>query len=194
MTNDYLEKQLSEAMGDAAPEGDARQDPEPQPEVKPEVAVAAPVRRKSTSKKTLATPPLVAGPAASEPVQVSYEELKLLAKIEALQELLREGVTLNKAVRADIVKAKIDAPPEERVPFTVNLPVQASNIRLDGLEYYHGHTYNIRASQLSTFRDIQQNAWRHDDQVRGYRTHPDGFVTAGMTINKDGQVQSRPIY
>ncbi len=147
----------------------------------------------STSKQTLRTPPVVAAKVISEPKPESFEEMKLRAKLEALQELLAEQMATKKAGKAIQAEAAEKAEPEELVEFTVNLPVQAQNIRLDGREYYHGHTYKIRESQIDTFRDIQSMAWKHDDQVRGYRPHAAGAITSGVHINRAGQVMTRPM-
>lgn len=184
MSNDDLEKSLNAAMGDLPPQEQPATDTTPPP-------VA---QEKPRSKASLRTPPVVAPKTISEPVPESFEEMKLRAKLEAYKELLAEQMAVKKEGKAIAQKLIDDAPPEELIEFTVNLPVQASNIRLDGREYYHGHTYKIRESQLTTFRDIQSQAWRHDDQVRGYRPHAAGVSTSGVTINRDGQAMSRPIY
>ena len=175
--NDDLDKHLADAMGAGTPEADK--------------GAERPAR---ASKQALRTPALVAEPVISEPVPETFEEMKLRAKLEALQELLAEQHKVTKAVKQDTVRAAMEAEPEEKVDFTVNLPVQATNIRVDGREYYHGHTYKIRKSQQDTFRDIQAMAWRHDDQVRGYRPHADGYRTNNVQVNAQGQAMSRPIY
>lgn len=167
MNNDDLDKQLSDAMG-------------------------APAEPTSTSKRTLKGP-MVADKVISEPVRESFEEMKLRAKLEVLQELLAEERSAKKAVKHDAVVAS-EREPEEEVEFTVNLPVQSDCLRIDGREYYHGHTYKVRKNQAISMRDNQFTAWKHDEQVQGKRMHPSGFVTSGMTVNPLGQVMSRPVY
>lgn len=175
MNNDDLNKSLANAMGDL-----------------PEQEQPA-----STSKRTLKGPMVEKKQAdatpISEPVRESFEEMKLRAKLEALQELLAEERAIKRTVKTEALKAE-EAEPEEKVKFTVNLPVQANNIRLDGREYYHGHTYDVPKRQAISMRDIQFMAWKHDEQVRGYRGHPDGVRTGGMAINADGQAISQRVY
>lgn len=175
MNNDDLDKKLGDAMGDIGPQ---EQPAEPPP---------------STSKRTLKGP-MVAAPVISEPVRESFEEMKLRAKLEVLEDLLREERAARRNVKLDTLKADETKEPEETVTFTVNLPVQATNLRVDGREYYHGHTYQIRQSQLASFLDMQFMAWKHDEQVRGYRPVAPGFSTGDMSINANGQAISRPIY
>lgn len=183
MSNDDLNKSLNEAMGNV-----------PEQELPPATSAdpAVNARAQSKAKANLRTPPLVAEK-VSEPVRESEAELRMRIKLEVLQELLAEQVKVKREGKAIHAAAVEEAEPEELVNFTVNLPVQATNIRIDGREYYHGHTYKIRVSQLDTFRDIQSLAWRHDDQVRGYRPHPGGARTNGVHINREGQVMTSPV-
>lgn len=188
MNNDDLEKSLNDAMGDI---------PEQEQPADAEKAVLAP---KSTSKRTLKGPMVLRDQHGdpveklSEPVPMSFEEMKLRAKLEVLEELLRDERAAKKVVAADTFKAKIEREPEELVAFRVNLPPQAKNIRIDGREYYHGHTYQIEKSQAISMRDAQFMAWKHDEQVQGRRAYDPGYSTSDMSINADGTAISRPIY
>ena len=177
MNNDDLDKQLSDAMGDSEPE-------------KTEPKVVEPA---STSKRTLKGA-MVAKAEVSEPKEMSREELKLTLKLEILQELLADQMATGKALKKADAKVAVDLPPEEEVMFRVNLPAQAQNLRINGNEYYHGHTYKVKKSMADGMRDVQFRAWQHDEQVRGYRPFADGYRTSDMSINSDGQAISRPIY
>lgn len=146
---------------------------------------------KSTAKQTLRTPPVVAEKVVSEAPRESEAEMYLRIKGEVLADLIREQKKGHNVLAE--VEAKEKAA-EEMVDFHVNLPVQAANIRIDGREYYHGHTYKIRVSQVSTFLDIQALAWRHDETVQGQRRHAAGARTGNMAINANGQAMSSPIY
>lgn len=160
--SDDLEKHLAGAMGDEAP---------------------AP---KSTPKKALNTPPIVAEPEPVRRAETPREtelEMKLRLKGEILAELIAQqtaGKDVLKEVKRDL---HVELPEEDMLDFTVNLPVQAANIRIDGREYHHGFTYKIRRSQLTTFREIQHRAWLHDMQVQGQRPHAAGMSTMGTPLS-----------
>jgi hypothetical protein len=139
---------------------------------------------KSTSKRTLKGP-MVAEPAVQPEPQLSLAEMRMQMKIEILEEMLREERALKKTVMTHAVTAQVD---EEKVNFTVNLPPQAADIRIDGRVYHHGMTYAVGARQAESMRDIQFLAWKHDEQVQGYRPHASGHRTSHMSINKDGNV------
>lgn len=180
MSND-IDKHLSAAMGD---DGDGK---------KAEVT--------STPKATLRTPPLVAAKApdvviAPEPT-LSYEMLKLMAKNDALQELLAEERALARIgkglAKKDAKAVDEDAEPEEMVNFRVHLPSQADKISIDSREYYHGFTYSVGKRQADSMRDIQAQSWRHDDQVRGFRPHSRGSSTGGIQIDGNGNQVTSPV-
>lgn len=177
--SEEIDKHLAAAMGE--PEGT------PTPGAPTDAAFEEPVQ--STSKRTLK------GAMVAKPVPPSMEEMRLQIKLELLKELLAEANAAKGKVStsAKAKEALEDAEPEETVQFKVWLPPQAANIRLDGFEYYHGFTYDIPIRQAKSMQDIQAQAWRHNEQVMGYRPHAAGVSTNGSHINGLGQQITNPI-
>lgn len=175
--SEELDKHLAAAMGEGTPTPGAPIDAafEPAPEVV------------STSKRTLK------GAMVAQPVPPSREELKLQLKLEILTEMLAEERKAKGKVSASAKAVDEDAEPEETVMFKVFLPPQAANIRVDGFEYYHGFTYDIPIRQAKSMQDIQAQAWRHNEQVMGYRPHAAGVQTSGSHINGAGQQVTNPV-
>lgn len=121
-----------------------------------ESAETAKTEVKSTSKQTLRGP-LTTKIEAKAVDGESVEEMKLRIRSEVLAELLAEQ------------KGKKDAPAKEYVDFRVDLPIQASSIRIDGREFFHGLTYKVDANQAKSMAEIQGRAWAHENEVRGAR-------------------------
>lgn len=142
-------------------------------------AINAQAKPASTSKQTLRAPPLVAEKTITEAPRESEAEMYLRVKGEVLADLIKQQKSGHDVLAEVTAKVKVA---EEMVDFHVNLPMQATNIRVDGREYYHGHTYKIRLSQKDSFNEIQALAWRHDETVQGHRQHPDGYRTRNNPI------------
>jgi len=181
MSNDDLDNAMGEAMGEMPADPGIPNTPI---DALPSETAPEPKKR-GRSKKELRTPPIVAPKVEDitpEP-QLSYEMLKMQAKIDALQELLIEQRELGTKVMKAEVKARVVEAETDKVDFRVNLPVQAADIKIDGRAYYHGHTYRVGRKQAITMQDIQFNAWKHDEQVQGQRAHAAGIRTKAITID-----------
>ncbi len=109
---------------------------------------------------------------------VLTEEEKDKIKKQALKELDDE----NKKLLADEYKNTIkkeakrkalmkDAKPGETadglVPIFIDLPKVAECIRLDGVAYYPGRTYNVLPSVREVILDIMHKGKEHEDEVSG---------------------------
>lgn len=141
----------------------------------------------STSKATLRGA-LVADKVHPKPAESQYELemrlrgeilLDLLAKQAAGKDALKDVRKIERPERPDI--------DEPNVSFKVSLPPQAQNIRLDGMEYYDGFTYDVPPLQAKSMLDIQAQSWKHYRQVRGDNAFADGFRTEGSPISARGQ-------
>lgn len=51
----------------------------------------------------------------------------------------------------------------------IDLPPHSSSIRIDGRQYFSGHSYSFREDQVASVMEIMGNAWRHENEVRGTR-------------------------
>jgi hypothetical protein len=78
--------------------------------------------------------------------------------------------------------------PAERKPdregysfLTVNLAPHASEIRIDGVIYFHGYTYEVKDAQLQTFYEIMHRTWQHERSTGGANIHAGGRVPFGST-------------
>lgn len=148
-------------------------------------AMASDTPKQGTSKATLRTPPLVAAKAEPEvavsaPPRETEVEMGLRLKGEILMDLLQQQASGKNALK-DVEKTARPQRPdidEPDVIFTVDLPPQANNIRLDGKEYYNGHRYPVPPLQAKSMLDIQARAWLHYRQVRGDKEYAAGFQTS----------------
>lgn len=151
----------------------------------------APKPAASTPKASLRTPPLVAekeAPITAKPRE-SEAEMELRLKGKILMDLIQAQATSKSALKDVEKKEKALRGDEDEEPmrFTVNLPPQAQNIRVDGMEYYHGHTYLIAPLQWKSMQDIMARSWLHYRQVRGDAEYAAGFKTGEQAISAAGQ-------
>jgi hypothetical protein len=97
-----------------------------------------------------------------------------IAKIEAeaKEAVYAERVRLAKEayLRDAVARERARTRPAERMwQYTVILPLQAEDIKIDGRMYVHGATYEVSQSEVQMLRHMVQKAWQHDREVSGRR-------------------------
>ena len=60
---------------------------------------------------------------------------------------------------------------EPQILTLIDLPGHASDIKLDGRPYYHGHQYTVPASVADTLLNVMDLAWRHEEATGGANTN-----------------------
>lgn len=56
-------------------------------------------------------------------------------------------------------------PEQEEVEFTLDLPIYAGHVMLNGVMYLNGGTYVVARARFDSIADIVAHAWRHDASI-----------------------------
>ena len=84
------------------------------------------------------------------------------AKIKAKQE-----AELLKKYEKEYERELTDDPNEEYRTVLIDLPGHAPDIRLDEQRFYHGRTYEVKASVYDYIMEQMQRCWAHEDEIGG---------------------------
>jgi|WetSurMetagenome_2_1015567.scaffolds.fasta_scaffold35358_4 hypothetical protein len=80
-------------------------------------------------------------------------------------------------------------PEQEEVEFTLELPIYAGHVMLNGVMYLHGGTYTVTRARFDSIADIVAHAWKHDASI----TEEEGRSRKSMgTSIKNGAVINPP--
>jgi hypothetical protein len=60
-----------------------------------------------------------------------------------------------------------DPAQDEEVKVLIDLPEFASYLSLNGLQFWHGHSYKQPRHVTNTLREMQQRAWNHQAEIDG---------------------------
>ena len=132
--------------------------------INPLAAPATPKKRKP--RMDLLTP---------EDMQRITEEAR--AKIEAEAKFEAEEAFL--AQEKERLRRETNPLPEEQTrPFTIDLPVSADRIVLDGRAYMHGHTYDVTKAVADVLNEQVQNLVRHEREVTSGNDYRNTFRKA----------------
>jgi hypothetical protein len=58
-------------------------------------------------------------------------------------------------------------PEEQYVQVSIDAPRFVPFYMLDGVQFYHGYTYEVRRSQAEVLLEQMQRSWNHQDQIDG---------------------------
>ena len=106
-------------------------------------------------------------------------ELEEEARLELLAEqtILAEKQFKDKAKKR--LKAEMQAAAgvkeEELVPITIDLAPHAQRILIDGVAYYHGHTYNFAPASVPTINEIMWRTWVHEEEISDRRNRSNAY-------------------
>lgn len=106
------------------------------------------------------------------------EEEKDKIRKQALKEIDEENKKriseeFKASIKAEVKKKALfkNAKPGESadglVSIHVDLPKVAECIRLDGVCYYPGHTYNVTPAVRDVIMEVMQRGFNHEDEVKG---------------------------
>jgi hypothetical protein len=120
---------------------------------------------------------------------------------KALRAKALEHVTKKRVEKAEdeyfqqaIHEAELVDKPEEQLEYILlDMAGHAPYIMLDGVQFFHGQTYEVTRSVANTMREIVARGWKHEDEIGGanrdlYRRPRN--TTMSM---KTGMVRSGPI-
>lgn len=110
---------------------------------------------------------------AASDVLTEEEKKNLLAKAKAQvfakKKKEAEDEFLDAAVEEELRR---DRPDEQFVDIMLDLPIFAAMIRLDNVLYFHGVNYSVPLSVAQTMLEIQDRAWRQENETRRGDTGP----------------------
>jgi hypothetical protein len=72
--------------------------------------------------------------------------------------------------RAEIEMAEGD---DEIVEIVIDLPRYAHRMTIDGMEYYHGLTYEVPQRKYRSMLDTMARSWEHNREIHGDRRQAD---------------------
>lgn len=58
-------------------------------------------------------------------------------------------------------------PADQIVPVTINAAPYVPNIMLDGVQYFHGYTYEVALKTAIVLYEQMQRSWNHQDEIDG---------------------------
>src|SRR4029077_9778703 len=58
-------------------------------------------------------------------------------------------------------------PADQLVMLTIDAAPYVPFIMLDGVQFYHGYTYEVTVAQATTINEIMQRTWQHQDTIDG---------------------------
>lgn len=118
-------------------------------------------------------------PGAVELDPTKQLQLEEEAKRELIAEQERLAAEQFKAAAKRRLKAEMQAAngvaPDELVPLLIDLAPHADRIRIDGVEYHHGHTYNFAPEAVSTIKEIMFRTWAHEDEISDRRNRTNAY-------------------
>lgn len=125
--------------------------------------------KKPTPKET---EQIIPGAVEIDPLKQAQIEAEVRAELEAEQQELAEAALKRelktKLKREMLANAGLNDG-EELAPITIDLAPHADKIRIDGVDYYQGHTYNVAPQAIATFNEIMGRTWWHEEDISDRR-------------------------
>jgi len=93
----------------------------------------------------------------------------------------RQSLIAEAKRKALLSDAKSGSSTEGLVPVFVDLPAVSECIRLDGMAYYPGRTYNVTPEVASVINEIMHRGREHEDSLNGKTAKENMFRKQGKT-------------
>jgi hypothetical protein len=110
----------------------------------------------------------VSGLLSTEEIALVRSEVK--AKLGEEKKKAARKALMEKFLAEELAAAE---PAQEKVEIVINTPPFATinkaetGVLLDGIPYRSGHRYEVTRRRAEQIREIEQNAWRHEDVTHG---------------------------
>lgn len=115
---------------------------------------------------------LIPGAVEIDPLVQAQIEAEARQELEAEQEALaKESLKrqIKTRLRRELMAQAGMKDGEELVPITIDLAPHADKIRIDGVDYYQGATYNVAPQAVPTFNEIMYRTWWHEEDISDRR-------------------------
>ncbi len=120
--------------------------------------------------------------------QLKKEKRDRLIRLEMDRERQRHGLPrLQPDIDREFLKRI-----SEMVSYTINLPENADRLRIDGQQYFHGHTYQMSRALYDTARDIVGRLWHQEALRLGQKSSYFNAVRGHYEMDGGHPAGSRP--
>jgi hypothetical protein len=62
---------------------------------------------------------------------------------------------------------RAEVPADQIVPVMIDAAPFISNIMIDGIQFFHGYTYDVPVKQAQVLYEQMQRSWHHQDEIDG---------------------------
>lgn len=94
------------------------------------------------------------------------KELKATAAQTVLDELTQEA--RDDYFKQAVAEARRAATPRDQiVPVTIDIAPFVPYIAIDGVQYFHGYSYQVPRSRAAVLYEQMQRSWLHQDEIDG---------------------------
>ena len=97
---------------------------------------------------------------------VEREELEKAAADAVAEEMKQDARDAYYAKAKDGMRRR-NTPSDRYEKLMINAAPYVPFIMLDGVQFYHGYTYEVTASQAAVLREQMERSWRHQDEIDG---------------------------
>jgi hypothetical protein len=114
---------------------------------------------------------------------------KAKQRVETKRRETAEDAFLAEAIRQEELS---DKPQDQLEYILIDMAGHAPHIMLDGVQFFHGETYEVTRAQADTMREIIARGWAHEEEIGGanrdlYRK------PRNTTLASSGAVRSGPL-
>ena len=118
-------------------------------------------------------------PGAVEIDPISAMELETQARQEVLLEQQKLAQDAFKEAAKKRIKAELQAAsgedPEALVAIRIDLAPHADRIKIDGIDYHHGMTYNFAPQAVPTILEIMHRTWMHEAEISDTKNRTNAY-------------------